>query len=111
LITKLRDIRDVIEEYHYYGRSGLKKEIESTLFQIGIKSQQYEQTEKNKEIIKKVVQFGITALTILDLTVNTPGNIDKISFWFGGINLLPPRESTATLEETPKLPPSIKAQQ
>ncbi len=81
VIFKLREIKNTLENYYYYGTDGVKKEIYSALVEIGIidnEQEQDEQAEDNKQLLRKIAENLYKWASWINVPLNTVVNIDKL---------------------------------
>lgn len=114
VITKLLDLKQILEKYYYYGNEGVKKEILSTLVELEIRTREKQDdlTENDIDVLSKIKNNFLKVITILgvvDTLVSSPTNIDQLKSWSEkGIRFIGNAviEQIQESKDVPKLPPS-----
>ncbi len=81
VIHQLREIKNALDKYYYYGAKGVKKEIYSALVEIGMIQKQddeNEQTEENKNLWRKIFESLSNWASSINPLLNTVIIADKI---------------------------------
>lgn len=81
VITKLLDLKQTLEKYYYYGNEEVKKEIYSTLLEVGLiqnEIAQDNQTEENKKLWRRIIESLSKWANIINAPLNTIVIADKL---------------------------------